>query len=206
MNKSLEFRRRQISREKSALSFSAVRDYALRFRNHFLDFFSTGSKRTTQALNWKTLDFTARWNHVQKLVRHALSFGGRDYYNIEVKMAKNDAKSAGTLGAANAREVFIYEKLLESDDYDKVAEVCSHEPSHVFQLRGGDTTMSHSSVKNCYENYVQPGEDYASYRENPIEQEAWKIGQKVGEKFTETLRARQVNMATLQSNYYQNVI
>ncbi|MCL2748759.1 MAG: hypothetical protein FWE50_01660 [Alphaproteobacteria bacterium] len=188
MKRDLAYRKRQIDREKSALSFSAVQNYALRFRNHTLEFFKKSKKRLDEALSWKKLDFGARLAHFKKLVKHALSFGGNDYYDVEVKHAKSDGN---TLGSTDGNCINVYDKLLKNDNYDKVVEVAKHEPAHVFQIRKGDTTLSHSTVIRSIENYVHAQEDYAYYRANPIEQEAWKIGQTASENFTKTLRDMQ---------------
>jgi hypothetical protein len=190
MNKTLEYRKQRIDREKSALSYQAVHNYAIRFRSHFLDFFSSAGKRTAEALTWKNLDFSARWHHVRKLVRHALSFGGSYYSDIDVKFAKSSRK--GTLGAANAQEIVIYDNLLCSDNYDRVADVVAHEATHVGQLRGGNnTSLSCDSVRNCYCNYVRPEEDYNYYRINPIEEEAHLTGGIVGKNLTAALCEKQ---------------
>jgi hypothetical protein len=187
MQNDLNHRKRQIDREKSALSFDGVRRFALRFRSHFFDLFNKSAHSLNSALNWKKLDFYCRWAHVKTLLRHSLAFGGSDYYNVDVKLAANDRKTKNVMGAANAKNIIIYEDLLKSDDYDKVAEVCSHESTHVFQTRKGNTTLSSDTVKNCYLNYVQPYESYDYYRENPIEIEAFKVGRSVGNNLSAAL-------------------
>jgi len=184
----LNYRKKQIDRKKSALSFSCVHNYALRFRNHFSSFFDKCAEGAGRALNWARLNMDDRKTHLRKVFKHLMSFNGRDY---DVKLKLGGRHPIGNaLGAATAKSVMLYDVLLESSDYNKVAEVIAHEAGHVFQLHGAETTLSQDTVDVCAANYVLPHESYEYYLANPIEAEAWIIGCEVGRNFQQDLSKR----------------
>ena len=185
---SLNYRKKQIDREKSAISFSCVCKYALRFRDHLSSFFDKCADGVNRALNWARLNVDERKTHLQKIFKHLMSFGGQNY-DVELKLGGRHPTD-NALGGATAKKVALYDKLLGSSDYNQVVEVVAHEVGHVFQLNNAGTTLSKDTVDICYAHYVLPHESYEYYFENPIEAEAWIIGREVGRNFKQDLQKR----------------
>jgi len=183
----LDHRKKKIDGEKSAISFSAVRNYALDFRKHFLSFFDKCADGSGKVLNWARLNTDDRKTHLKKVFRHLIAFKG---IRRDIKLEFAGAAKKGALGSATAGKVKLYDQLLDSSDYNIAAEVLAHEVGHVFQMNDAQTTLSRETVETSAANYVQPAEDYEYYRKNPMEAEAFEIGKVVGEDFTAALRRR----------------
>ena len=141
LNPHLEYRKKQIDLEKSAVSSYYMKSFAMDFRKHFNAFFDKARENMANALNWKTLDFGQRKIHIKKLIKHALSFRKLNH-KVNVKFEENTDKNRGTLGATNGRDLMIYDDLVKCDDHDRVVDVCAHEPDHVFQINGAQTTLA----------------------------------------------------------------
>jgi len=188
MSGSLKHRKEQLSRAKSALSFSAVKSYALRVRDHTLDFFKKSRENMNNALNWVKLSLGERKLHITNLIKHALRFGGKDY-DVKITFAANDSKSPGALGATDGNEIFIYDSLVASNNHDEVVEVCNHEPTHVRDIKEpGTTALDADTVKIGLENYVLPDENYDIYKnDNPVEIIAFETGRTSGKGLAKEL-------------------
>ncbi|MDL2295963.1 hypothetical protein LJC18_04115 [Lachnospiraceae bacterium OttesenSCG-928-E19] len=203
LNPHLEHRKQQIDAEKSSVCSYSIKSFGMDFREHFNAFFDKATENIKSALNWKKLNFGDRKIHIKKLVKHALNFRKLNH-SVKVRFEENNDKNRGTLGATNGRDLMIYDDLLKNDNYDKVVEVCAHEPDHVFQINGAQTTLGSTTVNKCYHNYVTPYESYNHYRQNPIEVEAFEVGRIVSDDFTKELKKRNKVMRFMQDRYYQN--
>jgi len=174
--KSLEHRKAGIERNKSKINFQTVANYALRIRDHLLDLFGKNMDTACKAISWKSLPMDERKAHLSQVYGH-MSLGNRP---ANLKLGGRHELGKDVLGAATENDIIIYDSVLESDDYDQVIDVLSHENTHNCQQNKTETTLSKDVVDVCGANYIMPDESVEYYVKNPIEKEAWLVGQIVG--------------------------
>ena len=189
----LNYRKKQLEKERKKLNPGHVASFAYNFRDHLLKFFDKSKNAAANAIMWKKLNLDERKTHLSQVFKHLLSFKGGKTGDVKVKFQSHLPGCENALGSANKDSITIYDKALKSDDYETVLEVGGHEATHVFDLHGHGPTLDKKSVDNCANNYVSPNEDADAYRNNPVEVSAFETGRIIRKNFLKTLVDYAVN-------------
>ncbi|MDR0967864.1 MAG: hypothetical protein LBL75_03510 [Rickettsiales bacterium] len=197
-DKQLKFSKQVIDKYASGFSVHTAENYAIGFRNHIMKLYNLPEIQK-QVIKWALLSKPERQEHIKELILWSLRYKINDVYNIKINFAEN-TEHPDTLGSASKETgITIYDKLLESDNYEKVIDVISHETTHIFQFYDAKTTIYPEYVSACAQYYIPPKIDINYYLKNPIEREAFTIGNKVSRNFINDMLAQYYN-----TNYNQH--